>query len=168
MLGICNGGAENEIRHTNYAMGCLIACVVLELASIGCTVSYDLDHDETGSFLPQAAYILVSIGVVGQVLSCIAVFYITYITKSRKSPIVRSVKLCTNGIALLSLPSLGLVQLAATMLMTVNTAKNDNSDVQGFGSAIIGLNFAATLLAVSFGIFFYIPMEDKNYKPLTE
>ena len=166
MLGICNGVAEGEIRHTNYAYGCLIACIVLELASIGCTIPYYLDHDETDSSLPLAAFILVAIGVVGQLLSCITVWCINYITKSRSN--VRSVKLCTYGIGLLSLPSLGLVQLAATMLMAVNTANNDDSDVQGFGSAIIGLNFAATLLAVSFGIFFYIPMEDKNYKPLSE
>lgn len=156
-------------RHTNYAIGCLISCLVFELASIGCTVSYDLDHDETDSSLPQAAYILVCIGVIGQLLSCAAVTYITRVINKSPSD-VRSAKLCMYGIGLLSLPSLGLVQLAATMLMAVNTANNDDQDVQGYGSAIIGMNFAATLLAVSFGIFFYVPMEDKDkgYKQLSQ
>ena len=162
-------GIDGGTVHINYAIGCLIACLVFEFASIGCTISYDLDSDETDSSAPQAAYILMSIGVIGQLLSCIAVLYITRMVNKSPSE-VRSAKLCMYGIGLLSLPSLGLVQLAATMLMTVNTAKNDNKDVQGYGSAIIGMNFAATILAVSFGIFFYVPMEekDKNYKPLSQ
>ena len=162
---------DGEVRLTNYAIGCLIACLVFECTSIGCTVSYDLDHDETDSSAPQAAYILMCIGVIGQVLSFLAVTFITRMVNKSPSE-ARSAKLCMYGIGLLSLPSLGAVQLAATMLMTVNTAKNDNKDVQGYGSAIIGMNFAATLLAVSFGIFFYIPMEeketDKNYKQLPQ
>ena len=142
---------------------------MLELTSIGCTVSYDLDHDETDSSLPQAAYILISIGVIGQLLSCAAVSYINHVINKSPSD-VRSAKLCMYGIGLLSLPSLGLVQLAATMLMAVNTANNDNKSVQGYASAIIGINFAATILAVSFGIFFYVPMEekDKQYKQLAQ
>ena len=160
---------DSGTRHTNYAIGSLIACLVLEFASIGCTVPYDLDHDETDSSLPQAAYILMSIGVIGQLLSFVAVSYITRVINKSPSD-ARSAKLCMYGIGLLSLPSLGLVQLAATMLMAVNTANNDNRNVQGYGSAIIGLNFAATLLAVTFGIFFYVPMEekDKNYKQLSQ
>ena len=160
-----NGGADGT-RHMNYAIACLIICVVVELTSIGCNIPFNIDHDETDGTYSLVAYILMSVGVVGQLLSFFLVSFVARMAKRRDSKFSKEF---TYGIGIISIPSLGLLQLAATILMAVALAKNDDENVQGYASAIVGLNFAATILAVAYGVFFYLPLQkDDDYKQLTK
>lgn len=157
-------------RHIRYAISCLIACIVVELTSIGCTVPFAGKEPIS----PLIAVVLLSVSVAGQLGQALSRCCINYITRVS----TRMSASCSDGIfakvlmymtGILSIPSLGPLQLIATMLMTVCVAHSEDAHDQGYGSAIVGLNFTATVLAAAFGIFFYIPMErDKrsNYNQL--
>lgn len=167
-------GAGNGSKHTNYAIGCLVACVIVELTSIGCTVRYSLRGDEADSRLSLVAYVVTAAAVAGQLGQLLSRYFISYIThvSKHKSWSKRDgifAKAMTYGVGILAIPSLGPLQLAATILMTVSTANDDSGPTQGYASVIVGLNFTATILAVAFGVFFYVPMKsdkDSNYIPL--
>lgn len=156
---------SNTRKHTYYAIGCLVSCIVLELTSIGCTLSYHWDYNEADKSISMAAYILVAVAVVVQLLSCFFVSLMTRVMNNKFNQSKRDKTLAkpvVYGAGVLSIPSLGPLQLAAAILMSVSTANNDDSDVQGYASVIVGLNFASAILAAAFGVFFYIPMEQEK------
>ena len=157
--------ADGARIHIRYAISCLISCIVVELTSIGCTVPYA--GKDTGSVSPLPAVVLLSVAVAGQLGQALSRCCINYVTRTS-----RMKASCADGvftkvlmymIGILSIPSLGPLQLAAAMLITVCVANSENGNDQGYGSAIIGLNFAATILAAAFGIFFYIPVKKDKH-----
>ena len=148
-------------KHIRYAISCLIVCIVVELTSIGCTVP---SANKEGSILPLTAVVLLSVAIAGQLGQALNRCCVNYITRMSARCIDGIIaKVLNYMIGILSIPSLGPLQLAATILITVCVANSDDTHDQGYSSAIIGLNFAAAILAAAFGIFFYIPMErDKH------
>lgn len=153
-------------KHTHYAYAFLILCVAVEFTSIGLGISFNLDQDEANTSLSEAVYILTAVGVAGQLLSCFLVTFLTRVT-SKNTKQERFGEMLTYGIGAMSIPSLGPIQLAATIVMAVSLAKNDDVDVQAYASVIVGLNFVSILLAVAFGVFFYMPVnQDKDTNEL--
>ena len=157
-------GEPTETRYT-YGIGCLLACMVVEITSIGCTILYDLDRDETGSNVPMVSYILVSIALMGQLLSCSLACFITRTFDNGEATKFN------YGIAFLSLPTMGPLQIAAVILMATSAANNDITSVQGYASVLIALNFLAAILSVAYGVFFYIPIRQEevySYNGITD
>jgi len=149
----------NGTKYTR-AIFCLILCVFVEIASIGATISFDLAHDGTDfTCLIRASYILTTTAVIVQLLSCSLFCYAAHEASKVEGKCDSGYTVGCACIGVLSTPSLGPLQIAATILMTVTAANSDVQSIQGFAGAIIAINFTAVILSVAYGVFFYLPLD---------
>ena len=135
-----------------------IACIVMEVISMICTVAFSRSYDETESGLNAVSFVLMGIALCGQFFGCCAAGKLSNWAVDVGKCDEGLGALCFIVIAILSLPCLGLFQLIAGILITIVTSNNAAANVKAFGGFIAAMNFLSIIPAIVYGIFVYIPV----------
>ena len=123
-----------------------ILCIVVEVISLISKIVFVAVFDESDTELIGWAILLTVMGLLGRLFACCFVIWATTPGESECGFTL----LCIS-IGILSIPCIGIYQLAAGILMAVVTALNSAANVQAFGGFIVSLDLIVSILSAVYG-----------------
>jgi len=123
-----------------------ILCIVVEVISLISKIVFVTVFDESDADLIGWAILLTVMGLLGRLFACCFVIW----AASPGESDCGFTLLCI-GIGILSIPCIGIYQLAAGILMAVVTALNSAANVQAFGGFIVSLDLIVSILSAVYG-----------------